>query len=106
MSLEELATYLFSDLELPELEKKNFKFTTQEKMKRKGKRPYGIRPRLSKKETIKQKIRRKKAAIKAGTYNPDSDERFSFHQSDLRYNHIAPVVKENTAAVIFLLWMF
>jgi len=54
MSLEELASYLFSDLELPELEKKNFKFTTQEKMKRKGKRPYGIRPRLSKKETIKQ----------------------------------------------------
>ena len=35
MSLEELAGYLFSDLELPELEKKNFKFTTQEKMKRK-----------------------------------------------------------------------
>lgn len=101
MSLEELADYLFSDLELPELEKKNFKFTTQEKMKRKGKRPYGIRPRLSKKETIKQKIRRKKAAIKAGTFNPDGDERFTFHESDLRYKHIAPQVKENTAAVVF-----
>ncbi len=101
MSLEELAEYLFSDLQLPELEKKNFKFTTQEKMKRKGKRPYGIRPRLSKKETIKQKIRRKKAAIKAGTYDPESDERFTFHESDLRYKHIAPVVKENTAAVVF-----
>jgi sporulation protein YhbH len=101
MSLEELAGYLFSDLELPELEKKNFKFTTQEKMKRKGKRPYGIRPRLSKKETIKQKIRRKKAAIKAGSYDPESGERFTFHDSDLRYKHISPVVKENTAAVIF-----
>ena len=101
MSLEELAGYLFSDLELPELEKKNFKFTTQEKMKRKGKRPYGIRPRLSKKETIKQKIRRKKAAIKAGSYDPESGERFTFHESDLRYKHIAPVVKENTAAVVF-----
>jgi sporulation protein YhbH len=101
MSLEELAGYLFSDLELPELEKKNFKFTTQEKMKRKGKRPYGIRPRLSKKETIKQKIRRKKAAIKAGSYDPESGERFSFHDSDLRYKHIAPVQKENTAAVVF-----
>ena len=101
MSLEELAGYLFNDLELPELEKKNFKFTTQEKMKRKGKRNYGIRPRLSKKETIKQKIRRKKAAIKAGTYDPESEDRFSFHESDLRYKHIAPVEKENTAAVIF-----
>jgi sporulation protein YhbH len=101
MSLEELAGYLFNDLELPELEKKNFKFTSQKKMKRKGKRPYGIRPRLSKKETIKQKIRRKKAAIKAGTYDPESEERFTFHQSDLRYKHIAPVTKENTAAVVF-----
>ena len=70
-------------------------------MKRKGKRPYGIRPRPSKKETIKQKIRRKKAAIKAGTYDPESGERFTFHESDLRYKHIAPVVKENTAAVVF-----
>jgi hypothetical protein len=101
MSLEELAGYLFDDLKLPELEKKNFKFTTQEKMKRKGKRPYGIRPRLSKKETIKQKIKRKKAAIKNGTFDPESGDRFTFHESDLRYKHIAPVEKENTAAVIF-----
>jgi len=101
MSLEELAEYLFADLNLPELEKKQFKFITEEKMKRKGKRPYGIRPRLSKKETIKQKIKRKKAAIKAGTHDPESDERFPFHESDLRYKHIAPVEKENTTAVIF-----
>jgi len=101
MSLEELAGYLFNDLELPELEKKNFKFITQQKMKRKGKRPYGIRPRLSKKETIKQKIRRKKAAIKSGTYDPESGDRFTFHESDLRYKHVAPVTKENTAAVVF-----
>ncbi len=101
MSLEELAEYLFADLNLPELEKKQFKFITEEKMKRKGKRPYGIRPRLSKKETIKQKIRRKKAAVKAGLHNPEEDERFPFHESDLRYKHIAPVQKENTTAVIF-----
>ena len=103
MSLEELAEYLFSDLNLPDLEKKRFKFITEEKMKRKGKRPYGIRPRLSKKETIKQKIRRKKAAIKAGTHDPESGERFTFHESDLRYKHIAPVQKDNTTAVIFFI---
>jgi len=103
MSLEELAEYLFNDLNLPELEKKKFKFITEEKVKRKGKRPYGIRPRLSKKETIKQKIRRKKAAIKAGTYDPNSEERFTFHDSDLRYKHIAPVQKENTTAAVFFI---
>jgi hypothetical protein len=47
-------------------------------MKSKGKRPYGIRPRLSKKETIKQKIRRKKAAIKSGTYDPRVVKGFHF----------------------------
>tara|TARA_R110000803_G_scaffold33013_3_gene72418 strand:- start:1497 stop:2684 length:1188 start_codon:yes stop_codon:yes gene_type:complete len=103
MSLEELAEYLFADLNLPDLEKKRFKFITEEKMKIKGKRPYGIRPRLSKKETIKQKIRRKKAAIKAGSYDPESGERFTFHESDLRYKHLAPVQKENTTAVIFFI---
>ena len=56
---------------------------------------------LSKKETIKQKLRRKKAAIKNGTFDPESGDRFTFHESDLRYKHIAPVEKENTAAVIF-----
>jgi len=103
LPLEELAEYLFSDLELPELEKKNFKFVTDKKMKRKGKRPRGIRPRLSKKETLKQKIRRKKTAAKVGTYDPEKEERFSFHESDLRYKHISPTKKENTSAVIFFL---
>ncbi len=103
MSLEELAEYLFSDLSLPELEKKRFKFISEEKMKRKGKRPYGIRPRLSKKETIKQKIRRKKSAVKAGMHDPESGDRFPFHESDLRYKHLSPVRKDNTTAVIFFI---
>ena len=60
VSLEELAEYLFNDLELPDLEKKQFRFVSQETIKRKGYRFKGIRPRLSKKETLKKKLRRKK----------------------------------------------
>jgi len=103
ITLEELAEYLFSDLKLPDLEKKQFRFITQESIKRKGYRFQGIRPRLSKKETIKRKIRRRKRAEKAGTYDPDSDERFPFHKDDLKYHHIKPKSKENSAAVIFFL---
>ena len=103
VSLEELAEYLFSDLELPDLEKKQFRFVSQETIKRKGYRFKGIRPRLSKKETLKRKIRRQKMAQKVGTYDPESDERFPFHQDDLKYYHIKPKVKENSAAVIFFL---
>jgi len=103
ITLEELAEYLFNDLKLPDLEKKQFRFVTQESIKRKGYRFQGIRPRLSKKETIKRKIRRQKRAQKAGTYDPESDERFPFHKDDLKYHHIKPKSKENSAAVIFFL---
>jgi len=103
ITLEELAEYLFNDLKLPDLEKKQFRFVTQEAIKRQGYRFEGIRPRLSKKETIKRKIRRRKRAEKSGAYDPDRDERFPFHRDDLKYHHIKPKSKENSAAVIFFL---
>ena len=101
MTLEEVAKYLFEDLNLPDLEKKQFANITSQKIKRKGYRKEGIRPRLSKKETIKNKIKRKKKAIKSGTYDPDSGERFTFHKDDLKYKHIETTTKKQTNAVIF-----
>ena len=103
VTLEELAEYLFADLELPDLEKKQFKFVSQETVKRKGYRFKGIRPRLSKKETLKRKIRRQKMAEKLGTHDPEGEERFPFHKDDLKYHFIKPKIKENSSAVIFFL---
>jgi len=103
ITLEELAEYLFSDLELPELEKKKFRYISENKFKRKGHRFEGIRPRLSKKESLKRKIKRKKRAIRTGTYDPEEDERFPFHKNDLKYHHMKPTPKENTAAVVFFI---
>lgn len=103
ITLEELAEYLFSDLELPDLEKKKFRFIENTSYKRKGYRFEGIRPRLSKKETLKRKIKRKKRAIAAGTYDPNTDDRFPFHKDDMKYHHIKAKPKESTSAVVFLL---
>jgi|TARA_R110002020_G_scaffold454131_1_gene669407 sporulation protein YhbH len=103
VSLEELAEYLFADMELPDLEKKQFRFITEKTIKRQGYRFQGIRPRLSKKETLKRKIRRRKMAEKLGTYDPESGDRFPFHKDDLKYHHVKPKDKENSAAVIFFL---
>ena len=103
VTLEELADYLFSDLNLPNLEKKKFKFVKEKTLKRKGFRKAGIRPRLSKKETLKRRIRRKNAAIKAGAYNPEEDERFPFHKDDLKYKDLKPRLKESSSAVAFFL---
>ena len=103
VTLDELAKYLFDDLSLPDLEKKTNTIVTSEKIKRKGYRKKGIRARLSKKESLKNKIRRQKRAIKSGTYNEDSEERFPFHEDDLKYKHIDIKHKPITNAVIFFI---
>ena len=103
VTLEELSEYLFKDLELPDLEQKQMKEILSERYKRKGHRNEGIRPRLSKKETAKRRIKRKKAAERAGTYDPEKDESFSFRQEDLRYKHIQVTRKYATNAVIFFI---
>jgi len=100
VTLEELAYYLFKDLELPEMEQKQMQEILSEKRKRKGYRKDGIRPRLSKKETAKQRIRRKNAAKRSGTYNEEEDD-FGFRESDLRYKHITVTQKQATNACIF-----
>ena len=102
VTLEELADYLFADLELPDLERKAMKKIVSEKWKRKGYRTQGIRPRLSKKETAKQRIRRKMAAKRSGTL--DEEENFSYRESDLRYKHIKKTNKEtSSAAIVFIM---
>ncbi len=103
ITLEELAAYLFDSLELPDLEKKTLKKLLSEKVKRHGYRSQGIRPRLDKKQTLIKKIKRKKAAIRAGTFNPESDDRFLFHENDLRYRHIKKTMKESSSAVVVFL---
>jgi len=103
ITLEELAAYLFDSLELPDLERKHIQKLLEKKVQRHGYRSDGIRPRLDKKQTIKKKLRRKAAAkrIKAQEGPEETDERFPFHQDDLRYRHMKPVMKETSAAVLF-----
>mgnify|MGYP001224451385 CR=1 FL=1 len=103
VTLEELAEYLFADLELPDLERKKFKFIKDKKLKRSGYRKKGMRTKLAKKETIKRKIRRKKRALAAGTWDPESGERFPFHEDDLKFKHMKEKNENTNSAVIFFL---
>tara|TARA_B100000131_G_scaffold294535_1_gene310729 strand:+ start:7409 stop:8602 length:1194 start_codon:yes stop_codon:yes gene_type:complete len=99
ITLEELAHYLFDDLQLPDLEKKSLKKVMSEKIKRKGYRKEGIKPRLDKKKSAIQRIKRKKASERISTIN--EDENFPFHENDLIYRHFKPAKKECSNAVIF-----
>lgn len=105
ITLEELSEYLFESLKLPDLEKKKFKSLLQEKPKRHGTRPHGIRPRLDKKESAIQRLKRKAAAKRAGEIEIDEEgnESFPFHDNDLRYHFIKERPKEATNAVIFFM---
>ncbi len=103
ITLDELAKYLFEDLNLPDLEKKLNNNIEVDRIKRKGYRKQGIRVRLSKKETLKNKIRRQKKAIKSGTYDAEGEERFPFHEDDLKYKHIEVKKRPITNACIFFI---
>lgn len=106
ISLEELAEYLFQSLNLPDLDKKKLKTIMQEKPKRHGTRTEGIPPRLDKKLSAVERIKRKAAAKRSGEIeiNPETGEEvFPFHDNDLRYHHIKSKPKESSSAVIFFM---
>ncbi len=103
VTLEELISIMFDDLDLPDLEKKSLKqVISEDARRRKGVRTAGIRPRLNKKLTAKNRIRRKFAVQGSRGINFDEEEqRFPFHKDDMRYFHIVPTEKEVSNAVVF-----
>jgi len=97
---EELAEYLFSELQLPELQKRQLSNINTEKLKRKGYRTEGIMPRLDRKKSAIARIKRMKAA----GFDPEKAEEgesFPFHEDDLKYRHYKITKKPCTNAVIF-----
>lgn len=102
MSLDELAEYLFADLGLPDLQKKQLTNISANKMKRSGYRPQGIIPRLDRKKSAIARIKRMKAA----GFIPEEveeDETFPFHEDDLKYRHYKLKDEPCTNAVIFFI---
>jgi len=103
ITLEELIAIMFDDLELPELERKALKeVVSEDARKRKGHRRAGIRPRLDKRATARNRARRWMSVRRSREPGPDGEEqRFPFHEDDMRYFHIVPTTKEASNAVIF-----
>ena len=103
VTLEELISLMFDDLELPDLDKKSLRqVMSEDARRRKGLRTAGIRPRLNKKASAKNRLRRRLAVQGSRGINFDEEERrFPYHKDDLRYFHIVPTTKEVSNAVIF-----
>jgi sporulation protein YhbH len=106
VTLEELIDIMFEDLELPELQRKALKAIPSDKaFKRHGVRREGIRARLDKRKTARNRIRRKSAINPDEvTDHPLSEEdgkpRFPFHKDDMRYYHIKQDTRLQSNAVV------
>jgi len=114
VTLEELIDIMFEDLELPDLERKALRQIEAFRMsKRKGYRSVGIRIRLDKRRTARERARRRMAVVAHRPADrldsPAAPEmpitrRFPFHDDDLIYRHmITDTRKESNAVVLCLM---
>lgn len=103
VTIDDVLNYLSEELELPDIDKKKkSEMVTENSIKKSGYQKYGIRPRLAKKRTVIEKLKRKQGvkrnlretgtAVKLG--------RFPFKEDDLRYFKIKQVPKRDYNAVI------
>jgi sporulation protein YhbH len=103
VTLEELIEIMFEDLELPNMERRALREVESDRSsKRKGYRKVGIRVRLDKRRTAKQRIMRKLAShhderVEAGLKSRD---RFPFHDDDLKYRHVETEMRRESNAVV------
>ncbi|MCB2352553.1 sporulation protein YhbH [Clostridium estertheticum] len=103
ITLEDALNYLLEDLELPEMDKKKFsEVLTENGIKRAGYQKHGINPRLAKKRTVAEKIKRQQAKNKALMEEDEGNkiERLPFKNEDLRYHRVKKVLKRESNAVI------
>ena len=108
VTLEELATYLFEDLKLPDLVKKSIKKIISEKWKRDGYRTQGIIPRIDKKKSAIQRLKRLSARNRVeetllDEIEPSESENMGFRDEDLVYKHFDVSKKYASNAVVFFI---
>jgi sporulation protein YhbH len=113
VTLEELIDIMFEDLELPDLERKALRQLESIRFgRRKGYRQVGIRVRLDKRRTVRERAkrlhaaqRRERLAAATALTPPETqlDRRFPFHDRDLVYRHVTTDVRNESNAVVLCL---
>ncbi|HYC01459.1 MAG TPA: DUF444 family protein [Candidatus Limnocylindrales bacterium] len=99
VTLDELIGMMFEDLELPNLERKPMaQIEALRNTRRKGYRSVGLRVRLDKRRTVRERMKRVISRKTVGTGR--SDQRVPFHLQDLRYRHRTAEVHPESNAVV------
>jgi sporulation protein YhbH len=106
ITLEELVEYLFEDLHLPFMEKKKLSLLeTETTNKRWGIQRKGIPPRLSKKRSMIERVKRMKSAQRLDEDENEENilppgQRFPFSENDLRYQRLKEQTRPESNAVV------
>lgn len=101
VTLEELIDIMFEDLELPDMERRRLREVEAPRLtKRKGYRQVGIRIRLDKHRSARERLRRRFATHREEAPGEEERKRFPFHEDDLMYRHIGPETKRESNAVV------
>jgi len=98
VTLDELVQYLFEDLQLPDMERKKLaSIEATRRFKQSGYQRKGIPPRLAKKKSVMEKIKRTKSA-QNGNVLPE--ERQPFREEDLRFFRVKEEQRRHSNAVV------
>ncbi|MHB8065024.1 MAG: YeaH/YhbH family protein [Ruminiclostridium sp.] len=113
ITIEEVIRYLFDDLNLPDIDKKQLSQLEEKSYRKLGYQHKGILPRLAKKRSVIEKIKRKQSLKRAlndivqDEYDDKRDQneklpdgRFPFVEEDLRYYRIKEDNKRDYNAVV------
>ncbi len=91
ITIEELITYLFEDLNLPDIDKKKLSEVISKSTKMKGYQLKGIPPRLAKKRSVIEKIKRKQAFKRDNECINDDSLKYNNHSdSGLNKGYSSP----------------
>jgi len=100
VTIEEVINYLFEDLNLPDIDKKKMaEIESIKSFKNLGYQRKGITPRLAKKRSVIEKIKRKQA-YRRDQEEGDEEKKFPFMEDDLRYRRVRETLKKEFNAVV------
>lgn len=103
ITMDEIIGYMFNELQLPDIDKKKYGLIEDEcRIKRSGYQPKGIPPRLAKKRTVIEKIKRKQSYRRNQTVGAEQaiPQRIPFRTEDLRYHRVKEEHKRRSNAVV------
>lgn len=103
ITMDEIIGYMFNELQLPDIDRKKYGLIEDEcRIKRSGYQPKGIPPRLAKKRTVIEKIKRKQSYRRNQADGAEQaiPARIPFRTEDLRYHRVKEEHKRRSNAVV------